>query len=63
MAITVIDNMHPSESLVKVLNNNDFFLKSTLMEVKDVVVKYLKRVGHPRCYEIEAIQPIHLEIS
>ncbi|MFS7959889.1 putative papain-like cysteine peptidase superfamily [Helianthus anomalus] len=46
LAITVIDNMHPCESHVK----------------KDVVVKFLKRVRHPQCYEIGACDLVRLEI-
>ncbi|MFS7942735.1 hypothetical protein Hanom_Chr06g00491891 [Helianthus anomalus] len=29
----------------------------------DVVVKYLKRVRHPRCYDIAARHPVRLEIG
>ncbi|KAJ0933732.1 putative papain-like cysteine peptidase superfamily [Helianthus annuus] len=63
LAITVINNMHPSESPVKVVDDDDFFLKSTPMKVKDVVVKYLKRVRHPRCYDIAARHLVRLEIG
>ncbi|MFS7933360.1 hypothetical protein Hanom_Chr04g00378811 [Helianthus anomalus] len=58
-----MENMHPSESQVKVVDDDDFFLKSTPMKVKDVAVKYLKRVRHPRCYDIAARHPVRLEIG
>ncbi|MFS8009024.1 hypothetical protein Hanom_Chr14g01279711 [Helianthus anomalus] len=55
--------MEPSESPIKVFDNDDFFLKSTPLKMKDVVVKYLKRVRHPRCYDISARHPVRLEFG
>ncbi|KAM0071381.1 hypothetical protein Hdeb2414_s0001g00024481 [Helianthus debilis subsp. tardiflorus] len=81
LAITVINNMHLFESPVKVVDDDDFFLKLTPMKLvrnclylihkctaslyvqKDVVVKYLKRVRHPRYYDIAARHPVRLEIG
>ncbi|MFS7994002.1 putative Ulp1 protease family catalytic domain, papain-like cysteine peptidase superfamily [Helianthus anomalus] len=49
MAITVIDNMHQSESPVKVVNNNDFFLKSTLMKVVSVYCRTIRKGNYEDC--------------
>ncbi|KAI3775811.1 hypothetical protein L1987_45565 [Smallanthus sonchifolius] len=46
-AISVIDNMHPNESLVKMKDSNKYISKSTPFKVKYMFVSYLKSVKHP----------------
>ncbi|MFS7962211.1 hypothetical protein Hanom_Chr08g00724021 [Helianthus anomalus] len=54
-AITVIDNMDVAESPIKLVNDDDFFKKTTPFKVKDVFMKYLKLVNHPKFLCFEAI--------
>ncbi|MFS7954340.1 hypothetical protein Hanom_Chr07g00629111 [Helianthus anomalus] len=39
-----------------------FFTKLNCVQ-KDVVIKYVKRVRHPRCYKSEAREAVRLEIG
>ncbi|KAJ0591743.1 putative Ulp1 protease family catalytic domain, papain-like cysteine peptidase superfamily [Helianthus annuus] len=63
LAISVIDNMQASESFIEFSNNPDFLRKTTPFKVKDVFVKYLRSIRHPKCLEFEPVIPKRLEIE
>ncbi|KAJ0678365.1 putative papain-like cysteine peptidase superfamily [Helianthus annuus] len=63
LAISIIDNMHASESFIEFSDNSDFFKKTTPYKVKDVFIKYLRSVRHPKCLEFEPVIPKRLEIE
>ncbi|KAJ0489482.1 putative papain-like cysteine peptidase superfamily [Helianthus annuus] len=63
LAISIIDNMHASESFIEFSDNSDFFKKTTPYKVKDVFIKYLRYVRHPKCLEFEPVIPKRLEIE
>ncbi|KAM0043637.1 hypothetical protein Hdeb2414_s0010g00343621 [Helianthus debilis subsp. tardiflorus] len=62
-AIMVIDNMDVTESPIKLVNDDDFFKKTTPFKVKDVFTKYLKLVNHPKFLCFEAIIPKILDFE
>ncbi|MFS7969185.1 hypothetical protein Hanom_Chr09g00806181 [Helianthus anomalus] len=63
LAISVIDKMHASESFIEFSDNPDFLKKTIPFKVKDVFVKYLRSVHHPKCLEFELVIPKRLEIE
>ncbi|KAJ0680985.1 putative Ulp1 protease family catalytic domain, papain-like cysteine peptidase superfamily [Helianthus annuus] len=63
LAISVIDNMHVSESFIKFSDNTDFLKKTTPFKVVNVFIKYLRSVRHPKCLEFEPVIPKRLEIE
>ncbi|MFS7908118.1 putative papain-like cysteine peptidase superfamily [Helianthus anomalus] len=60
---SAIDNMPGSESFIEFSDNTDFLKKTTPFKVKDVFVKYLRSVRHPKCLEFEQVIPKRLEIE
>ncbi|MFS7936498.1 putative papain-like cysteine peptidase superfamily [Helianthus anomalus] len=63
VAISIIDNMHANESYIEFSDDSDFFNKTAPYKVKDVFIKYLKSVHHPKCLEFEPVKPKRLEIE
>ncbi|KAJ0459753.1 putative papain-like cysteine peptidase superfamily [Helianthus annuus] len=63
LAISVIDNIHVSESFIKFSGNTDFLKKTTPFKVVNVFIKYLRSVRHPKCLEFEPVIPKRLEIE
>ncbi|MFS7912143.1 putative papain-like cysteine peptidase superfamily [Helianthus anomalus] len=71
LAISVIDNMHASESFIEFLDNPDFLKKTTPFKVVSMdlsryqrcFLKYLRSVHHPKCLEFEPVIPKRLEIE
>ncbi|KAJ0906339.1 putative Ulp1 protease family catalytic domain, papain-like cysteine peptidase superfamily [Helianthus annuus] len=62
-AITVIDNMDARESPIHLINDDNFFRKTTPYKVKDIFCKYLKMVNHPKSAEIEIADVVRLEFE
>ncbi|MFS7969182.1 putative papain-like cysteine peptidase superfamily [Helianthus anomalus] len=62
LAISVIDKMHASESFIEFSDNPDFLKKTTPFK-RDVFVKFLRSVHHPKCLEFEPVIPKSLEIE
>ncbi|KAJ0463626.1 putative papain-like cysteine peptidase superfamily [Helianthus annuus] len=62
-AITVIVNIDASKSPIHLMNNDNFFQKSTPYKVKDIFSKYLKMVNHPKSAEIEIADVVRLEFE
>ncbi|KAJ0522260.1 putative papain-like cysteine peptidase superfamily [Helianthus annuus] len=63
VAITVIDNMDVTESPIMLINDEDFFKKTTPYKVKYIFTKYLKLVGHPKYLQFENAIPHRLEFD
>ncbi|KAJ0703843.1 putative papain-like cysteine peptidase superfamily [Helianthus annuus] len=62
-AITVIDNMDVKESPIQLIDDDNFFKKTTPYKVKDIFCKYLKPVNHPKCTQIENALPHKLDFE
>ncbi|MFS8026599.1 putative Ulp1 protease family catalytic domain, papain-like cysteine peptidase superfamily [Helianthus anomalus] len=63
LAISVIDNMHPSDSLIQFIDADAFLRKTTPFKVKDVFVKYLRSIRHPKSLEFDRVIPRRVEIE
>ncbi|MFS7938685.1 hypothetical protein Hanom_Chr05g00442651 [Helianthus anomalus] len=63
IVITVIDNMFAEESPIELINDDNFFNKTTPYEVKDIFSKYLKMVNHPKYRQIENALPHRLDFD
>ncbi|KAM0006022.1 hypothetical protein Hdeb2414_s0189g00827791 [Helianthus debilis subsp. tardiflorus] len=62
-AVTVIDNMDVTGSPIKLVNDDDFFKKTTPFKVKDVFKKHLKLVNHPKFLSFEATMSKRLDFE
>ncbi|MFS7912147.1 putative Ulp1 protease family catalytic domain, papain-like cysteine peptidase superfamily [Helianthus anomalus] len=63
LAISVIDNMHTSESFIEFSDNPGFLKKTTPLKVVNVFMKYLRSVHHPKCLGFEPVISKRLEIE
>ncbi|MFS7926871.1 hypothetical protein Hanom_Chr04g00302231 [Helianthus anomalus] len=51
------------QSPLHLINNDNFFKKTTPYKVKDIFCKYLKIVNHPKSAEIEIADVVRLEFE
>ncbi|KAM0038853.1 hypothetical protein Hdeb2414_s0013g00420501 [Helianthus debilis subsp. tardiflorus] len=63
IAITVSNNMDVKESPIQLINEDNFFKKTTPYKVKYIFCKYLKLVNHPKCTEIDNALPHRLDFE
>ncbi|KAL8232465.1 hypothetical protein R6Q57_002243 [Mikania cordata] len=59
--ISVINNFHESIPLVGMKDSADYYMKDSPCKVKQIFVKFLERIKHPKTDEIHAtqIQKVH----
>ncbi|MFS7928572.1 hypothetical protein Hanom_Chr04g00322351 [Helianthus anomalus] len=62
-AIMVIDNMDAKESPIQLIDDDNFFKKTTPYKVKAIFCKYLKLVNCPKSTEIENALPHMLDFE
>ncbi|KAI3695088.1 hypothetical protein L1987_78076 [Smallanthus sonchifolius] len=63
IAISVIDNFSDAYPLVRLDDNENYFEKDSSYTVKEIFVKYLEHIKHPKTYELNATKIKKVKIS